>query len=238
MSGANWEVEQLRGSATGFHERAVPEPPVASLWWLDFDRPAVVLGSTQPREIIDADAARHADVEVVRRRSGGGAVHLIPGAVTWVDVVLPADDPRWVSDIGRSFHWLGDVWVDVLVDLGVDGAVVHRGPLVRSRWSPLVCFAGLGPGEVTVGGRKVVGMAQRRTRSWARFQCALVHQWNPDGLVDLLALEPRDREAARFALADVAVGIDDLAPGRGAPADGWSPAVVGALERRLAALVG
>jgi lipoate-protein ligase A len=71
----------------------------------------------------------------------------------------------------------------------VDGAVVHRGGLVRTPVSDLVCFAGLGPGEVTVGGRKAVGMAQRRTRDGALFQCAVPLSWDGDRLATLLGLE-------------------------------------------------
>ena len=36
--------------------------------------PAVVLGSTQPEATVDAGAAAAAGLDVVRRRSGGGAV--------------------------------------------------------------------------------------------------------------------------------------------------------------------
>jgi lipoate-protein ligase A len=54
--------------------------------------------------------------------------------------------------------------------------------MVRTEWSELVCFAGLGPGEVTVGGRKVVGISQRRTRDAARFQCVAYETWDADAL--------------------------------------------------------
>ena len=65
----------------------------------------------------------------------------------------------------------------------VADAVVHRGGLVATPWSRQVCFAGLGPGEVTVAGRKVVGVAQRRTRHGARFQVAALLRWDPAALV-------------------------------------------------------
>jgi lipoate-protein ligase A len=157
--------------------------------------PALVLGSTQPA--VEADG-----VEVVRRRSGGGAVLLRPGETVWVDVVVPADDPRWTDDVGRSFWWLGEVWASAL---GGAGLSVHRGPLVRTRWSSAVCFAGLGPGEVVDGaGRKVVGMASRRTRDGALFQCAVPLRWDAAAYVELLGLPPE----AEADLADVAAPLD------------------------------
>lgn len=212
MTAADWRVERHLGRASTFHARPVPEPARRVVWWFEVTRPAVALGSTQPASVVDEAAAAEAGVEVVRRRSGGGAVWLEAGAVTWVDVVLPADDPLWVDDVGRSALWLGEAWARALSSLGVGGLGVHRGPLVRGPWSPLVCFAGLGPGEVLVDGRKAVGISQRRTRAGARFQCAALHRWDPAPLAAVLALEPAERAALVHDVADVATGLGPLEP--------------------------
>ncbi len=222
MSTTGWVVEHQRGDAGAFHDRTWPEPMRRTLWWSEVEVPTVVLGSTQAFDVVDADRAAQAGVAVVRRRSGGGAVWLAPGVVTWVDLLLPADDPRWDPDVGRATHWVGEVWTGVLADLGRPGSEVHRGGLVASPWSDLVCFAGLGPGEVSWRGRKVVGIAQRRTRAGARFQCALVHHWDPGPLLDVLALDDEARAEGRRALSRVADGV---------PAP--SSAVVDLLLRRL-----
>jgi lipoate-protein ligase A len=199
----SWAVSREAGAAADFHAREVPIPAERTVWCFEPDRPALVLGSTQRDATVDRQACVRAGVEVVRRRSGGGAVLLVPGDVPWVDVVLPAGDPLWSDDIGVAAHWLGDAWAAALAACGVDGATVHRGPLVRAPWSDVVCFAGLGPGEVTVAGRKVVGISQRRTRRAARFQCAAVLAWDPAALVALLS-PPRPTAAD---LADVAAGV-------------------------------
>lgn len=210
----NWAVERHVGSAASFHGRALPDPVRRAVWWFEVDRPAVAIGSTQRLEIIDVPRAEAAGVEVVRRRSGGGAVWLTPGAVTWVDVLLPAGDPLWNDDISRSARWLGQRWVEALGDLGVEGAVVHDGPMVRSPHSDLICFAGLAPGEVTIGGGggKAVGISQRRTRAGARFQCAVLHQWDPRPLVDLLAIEPMDQQRIVAEVANAGTGIGCIPP--------------------------
>lgn len=168
---------------------------------LDVSAPALVLGSTQP-------APSSMGVELVRRRSGGGAVLLRPDETVWVDVVVPAGDPLWSDDVGLAFHWLGDTWAAALAAVGVAGSV-HRGGLVRTPWSSQVCFAGVGAGEVVVpgGASKIVGMASRRTRAWALFQCAVPRRWDPAAYVSLLGLPP----AAAADLADVAVPIGDVA---------------------------
>ncbi len=178
-------------------------PAQREVWILDPDAPALVLGSTQADTVADHDACWRAGVEVVRRRSGGGAVLLTLGDVVWIDVVLPAGDPLWADDVGVAAHWLGAAWADALAAGGLAGATVHRDRLVRTPWSDLVCFAGLGPGEVTVAGRKVVGISQRRTRHAARFQCAALIRWDPSPLVPLLS-PPRPTPAD---LADVATGV-------------------------------
>jgi len=185
-----WRVERARDSAAALHEWAIPDPPARAVWLFEPTAPALVLGSAQPAAHVDAAAAASAGVQVVRRRSGGGAVLLVPAQALWVDVVIPAGDVLWQADVGAAFHWLGDAWAAALRAVDGPNAVVHRGAMVRSPWSAMVCFAGLGPGEVTVGGRKVVGISQRRTRSAARFQCAAYARWDAPLLHALLS-EPR-----------------------------------------------
>lgn len=209
---AAWGVERHVGSAATFHGRELPVPVRRAVWWFEVTGPAIALGSTQRPEVVDRAAATAAGVDVVRRRSGGGAVWLAPGEVTWVDVVLPADDPNWVDDVGRAALWLGRAWVGALERLGIVDVALHEGPMVRATWSGLVCFSGLAPGEVTIGGRKVVGVSQRRTRQGARFQCAVLHSWDPRPLVDLLDLAPEVRDRAAADLTDLATGIGPVAP--------------------------
>jgi lipoate---protein ligase len=220
-------VERARGSATHFHARPLPDElhePV--LWVFEPESVALVLGSSQPDEVVDHAACENAGVELVRRRSGGGAVLLVPGAVVWVDLLLPASDPRWDADVGRASWWVGEAWAGAVTAAGGPGGlVVHRGPMVRTEWSSLACFAGVGPGEVLDDrGRKVVGISQRRTREMARFQCSLHLQHQGWELASLLALGGGDRAslAARLdaAVAPVAVDperlVDELA-GRVSP---------------------
>lgn len=185
--GAGVGVEVRRGSAAALHGDHGPP------WWspssgpsadahpevvvrrCEVDAPALVLGSTQDADVVDVVAARNLGLAVVRRRSGGGAVLLQPGAATWVDVFLPADHPRWEPRIDRSFDWVSACWLEALGSLGVIGATAHRGPMVADELGRLVCFAGRGPGEVLVGERKLVGLSQRRTRAGARLQCLVPH---------------------------------------------------------------
>jgi len=204
-----WRVVRHAETATAFHARPIPDPPGRAVWVCEPTGPALVLGSAQPDDRVDRAACAAAGIDVVRRHSGGGAVLVMPGEVLWVDVVVPVGDGLWEGDVGRAFHWVGEAWAAALGELGV-AAEVHRGPLERSRWSSDVCFAGLGPGEVTVEGRKVVGMSQRRTRSAARFQCAALGRWDPAALIALLGLPPAAADDLRGAAAGVGPDLESL----------------------------
>lgn len=223
-----WTVDPITGSARDLHALALPDPPGRRVWLFTVDRPALVLGSTQPDDVVDRAAVARAGGEVVRRHSGGGAVLLVPGEATWVDVVIPSTDPLWVADVGAAFLWLGRAWRDALT-AGVVGDAegpfqVHDGPLVAGRWSPRVCFAGLGPGEVTVGHRKVVGLSQRRTRHAVRFQCVVHHRFQPDALAVLLTLGEADRSSL---VAHLTEGVATVS----ASSAGLSERLVAALPR-------
>jgi lipoate-protein ligase A len=205
-----WMVDRYSGGAGEHLSR--PAPAGRAVRVLEVIRPALLLGSAQPAGDVDEAAAARAGVEVVRRRTGGGAVLVEPGAALWLDVYLSPGDPLWEADVGRAFHWLGAAWTEALGALGFD-ARWHAGAIQHSVWSRKVCFAGVGPGEVLVGERKVVGLSQRRTREFTLFQCCALLTWNPGALLDLLVLSEEEKAAAAGPVAVAAVGIGaDVGP--------------------------
>ncbi|WP_436697600.1 lipoyl protein ligase domain-containing protein [Nocardioides sp. BYT-33-1] len=205
-------LREVTGSIADFHARPVPDDLArAEVWSFLPDRPALVLGSAQDPTVADAVATAAAGVDVVRRRSGGGAVYVDPDRSLWLDVVVPRDDPRWSDDVRASVHWLGEAWQRALASLGV-AAELYRGGLEQTPWGRLVCFAALGPGEVLVEGRKLVGISQRRTRVGARFQCIVYEHWDPYAVLDLLELGEADRRRAGADLADRATGVGPRLP--------------------------
>jgi lipoate-protein ligase A len=166
-------VESRRGTVAELHGldplvEAVTEP---SVWWCDPADAAIVLGSRQRPELLDAARCDAAGLSIVRRRSGGGLVLLRPGAMAWIDVILPPS--RLPDDIRGSMVWIGERWAEVLAGRVEGELTVHDGGMVCTPWSGLVCFAGVGPGEVLLDGRKLVGLSQRRTRRGIRIQSML-----------------------------------------------------------------
>ncbi len=178
----------------------------------DVTAPTLVLGSTQADGIVARDAEGAGASAVVRRRSGGGAVHLAPGAQLWVDVWVPRDDPLWADDVSAAAEWVGAWWVAALRSDGLDGLSVHRGRADPGPLGGLVCFAGRGPGEVFHEGRKVVGLSQWRAREGALFSACAYVRWDPAPLVALLHAPVGDHEALVRRLTRVAVGLAELEP--------------------------
>lgn len=171
MHSNGWSIEHTTGAAGSFHDRPPPAPLRPTVWIHHVDRPALVLGSTQRAPLLDAEGAQEAGIEVCQRRSGGGLVHVDPESSLWIDVIIPRGHPLWSDDIGLAFNWIGETWATALATSGLPGTSrVHTGKLMHPDWGRVICFAGLGPGEVVVNGRKVVGLSQRRTRDMARFQ--------------------------------------------------------------------
>jgi len=164
----------------------VPAGAQRSVRLLEVSGSALALGSTQSIDDVDLAAAKRLNVDVFNRQSGGGAVLLDPGAQLWVDVVIGRSDPLWNDDVSLASQWLGDVWVEALRSVGIEG-VGHRGAMVTNELSSVVCFAGLAAGEGTVDGAKVVGISQRRTRAGARFQCSVPLGWDARRHAELLA---------------------------------------------------
>lgn len=230
-----------RGSADDLHAASaasVAAPTTRKVVVHEVAAPALVLGSTQHAELlrpeVRAAAAAGTGPAVVRRRSGGGLVPLAPGAQLWVDVVVPAGDACWTDDATLAARAAGRWWVDTLVAEGGDPERVRTDldalgrPANDRELGRVVCFAGIGPGEVEVGAetgawQKTVGLSQRRTRHGAVIQCLVPRWWDHDALVD--ALDPGT------------VGVDLVEELRGALLRGASPGVGDRADGLLAALL-
>jgi lipoate---protein ligase len=222
-SGEPWSVELATGTAAQLHLDA-PDLGRRTVRVQQVRRPAVVLGSTQREDVVDAAALAAHGLQLATRRSGGGAVLLGPAAQVWIDVSLPVGDPLWVDDVGRSSWWLGDVWAATLRESAshlVAPPVVHHGGVDDPELGRLVCFAALGPGEVSVAGRKVVGISQRRTRDGARFQCVVHLRFEPTALLQVLRLGEH-RRSVEHALTRRAAGWQVPAGASRRDVPGWS----------------
>lgn len=155
---------------------------VASRVWL-WPRPGIVLGCAQ-RGLLDAVRARAgAGVEVLARAAGGGAVLVGPWMIG-VSLVLPSADPRAGRSPTDGYRWLALGLVDALRESGCGARALapetpkavsqpgsgpaseaSTGPQTEPTTVPWACFGSLSAWEIVDDrGRKLVGLAQRRTR--------------------------------------------------------------------------
>ena len=163
------------------------------------DRPSCsARGST---DVVDSaacrDAGRRREAPQRRRRRARR-----PEAMCWFDVVVPAGDPRFASGgrrrrgvdalarrTHRSRRWRGRSVGDACRSHPSDD---------RRRLVALVCFAGLGPGEVLAAGASWSGSASGATAGIAVPVHGAQLRWAPDVLVGLLAA-PRPAGGRRAA---------------------------------------
>lgn len=124
--------------------------------------PTVSLGYGQPLDRhVDADACRRLGVGVVRRPTGGSAIyHDGPERELTYSVAATAADLGVSADLLDTYRWIGRALVRGLNALGAGAEMIPTGRgLARD---PAFCFARTGAYEIEVGGKKLVGSAQRR----------------------------------------------------------------------------
>lgn len=231
-----WKIERSHGPAAELHAASAAalagESLVATVRILAAERPAIVVGSHQPDDWFDREALAAAGYELARRASGGGAVLVGPSRAVWMDFLVPAGDPLWEDDVGRAAWWVGDLWADALAGAGWSGTgTVWKQAMRRSPWSPVVCFAGVGPGEVLIDGAKVVGVSQRRTRRGALFQTAALLRWNAPEWASLLS--PAGWAATGHLPQAPGPALDELQAAARALDPGRASALVSAVVDRL-----
>lgn len=203
----SWLRHDWVGTASDFHSKDLPAE--RALWLCSAEKPALILGSTQDESDVRVDVAVGSGIEIVRRRSGGGAVYVAPDESVWMDITISREDPLWQDDVSASMLWLGDAFVQALqpwVHAETFRGTFHNGDVGRA-----VCFASAAPGEVFVGDNKLVGISQRRNRDGARFQCVLYRQWNPLVWSSLLTSVDVREHVCNMQVATIAAPARDIA---------------------------
>ncbi|MBS0293204.1 MAG: ligase [Proteobacteria bacterium] len=154
-----------------WNHRQMLEPvtrPRFRVW--TYGAPAVVLGCSQRKFETGARARLAPEVDLLLRPSGGGAVLVGPWMVS-CSVVLPLSHPWVQGRLPDSYQGLGRLHVQVLAQFGVPSralppAEVDAANALTGATVPWACYGSLAPWEVVDdGGRKLVGLAQRRQRT-------------------------------------------------------------------------
>src|SRR5688500_8745938 len=140
--------------------QAGTSPP--TIRFFAWEPPCLSLGYGQPLDdSVDTDACRRLGVGLVRRPTGGGAIyHDGPERELTYSVIATAADLGIGPDLLETYQWIGRALLRGLNELGAGAEMVKVGG--GSGPAPAFCFARTGAFEIEVGGRKLVGSAQRR----------------------------------------------------------------------------
>ena len=173
--------------------------------------PTVSIGHSQRASAeLDLEACRRFGFGVVTRPTGGRAV-LHAGELTY-SVTGPSGEAPLGSSIGETYRAVAAALLLALSRLGVEAelAPVPTAPRERGEAAP-PCFVSAGRHEVVVGGRKLVGSAQRRTGQAVLQHGSLLLDPSHVRLADVMRLRREsDREAVRRALAAGTVDLSTL----------------------------
>lgn len=163
--------------------RRVKEP---TMFVVRLEKPTLVLGSSQSVDLLDLE--KTSDLEIRRRRGGGGMVLLQPDDI-WIDWWIPAGDPRWSPDVHVSSLAAGTWWKEALEAHVTKSVSIHQGPLEGDASHRVVCFAGKGPGELFIEGKKTVGVTQWRVRE-GTFLSSVIHANDSSEVISVLRETP------------------------------------------------
>lgn len=123
-----------------------------------WDPPAVTIGYNQDLEGFDAAAAAAAGFGLVRRPTGGRAI-LHADELTYC-IVGTSPGPLFGDTLHACYMKINEALLEFLSGLGV-AAEISAGES-REEMRGALCFKSAGQHEIRVGGRKLIGSAQRR----------------------------------------------------------------------------
>ncbi len=132
------------------------DPPILRLYrWRPY---AVSYGFHQRLDDFDAAAIDRLGFDLVQRPTGGRAI-LHAEELTY-SVVGPSPGPLFGDTLHTCYMRINEALVRFLRDLGHEAEI--SGGEDRSEMRQAVCFKSAGQHEIRVGGRKIIGSAQRR----------------------------------------------------------------------------
>jgi len=132
-------------------------PPTLRLY--AWQPPCLSLGYAQPAAEVDQGRLAALGWELVRRPTGGRAI-LHTDELTY-SVAGPESEPRLAGGVLESYRTLSQALLMALHQLGLPAEAHAKSTPAAASANP-VCFEVPSNYEITVGGKKLVGSAQRR----------------------------------------------------------------------------
>ncbi len=177
-------------------EKGTSKPVFRLYGW---NRPTVSIGYLQ-----DHSPFVPSGLPIVRRITGGRAV-LHQSEITYC-VVCPSNDPLYRSGISGAYLLISRAIASALKEAGIDASLARTRPSPGAR-SSRACFRSASRHEILVGGRKLVGSAQRRFKNGLLQHGSIILEIDRELNRRLFGPEALE---SMTSVADVIPGLDEL----------------------------
>ena len=206
----------LHGSADGATNMAIDEaigtlvaegasPPTIRFY--SWSPATLSLGKNQPLSEINLEACKAAGYHVVRRPTGGRAV-LHAREITYSVAASPSD-PRLAGGVLDAYRRLSLGLIEGLKLLGVE--VEQAGPEARAGEDvSAACFEVPSAYEISVGGKKLIGSAQRRTQGFVLQHGAIPLGGDVTEIAEFLNLDEEGKAVLRKLLRNRATTLAEV----------------------------
>jgi lipoate-protein ligase A len=217
-------VENMRRDAALLAAAEAGAPPVLRLF--GFRPHGITLGRLQRAEqALDLSRCTADGVPWAQRPTGGRAIF---HAKEWTfSLAAPLDAPSWGGNAGEAYGSLAALIAAALESLGVPAALARgarRAADEQAAPAAAACFAASARHEILADGRKLVGIAQRRTRAALLLQGSILLGEGHLRLADYVNGSPEERASVRRKLARVTALAAEWLPA-GVSLAGFSDAI-------------
>lgn len=174
-----------------------------------WDPPTISLGYFQPIADYESLEPPEGELAVVRRLTGGGAI-LHDLELTY-SLTLPSGHPLLGDGPNRLYELLHDAVITCLTGLGLEANRDGETDDSTPTRGPFFCFARRHRYDVLIGGDKIAGSAQRRTREAVLQHGSIIlanrYAQQPTAAAPTAFEEAVEQVLARFP-SDVSAGVD------------------------------
>jgi lipoyl(octanoyl) transferase len=200
--------------------RRAEAAPATYLRFYRWDRPTASLGySQETAKVIDVGFCRRRGIGIVRRLTGGKVV-LHDREVTYA--VASSDSSVFTETLRDSYRLISQALMKGLGIMGLGAAMAESSPAAYVRGT-MPCFALPARDEIEIGGRKLIGSAQKRTGA-AFLQHGSIPLEKDEGLLAAVTAPSGGMtDGAAAAVPPAGAGMTSLGEALGRPAEfGWA----------------
>lgn len=197
------DEKPLRGSwnmaVDDYLFRSLGKDERSYLRFYQWERPTVSLGySQQPEKVVNLEFCFKNNVDIVRRMTGGKLV-LHHREVTYS--ICSSDSDTFTTSLKDSYRLISLALIRGLEKMGLEPCLAGSPPSAYAHGN-LPCFSYPARDEIEVGGRKIIGSAQKRESSRFLQHGSIPLEGNSHYLESISFLQPGQSRARMTTLSE------------------------------------